>query len=59
MKKTEQKDYAEKSEKNTYTPSLKPISSLEKEIGYVFKNKEIIRNALTHSSYSNETKKAN
>ena len=56
MKKTEQKDYAEKSEKNTYTPSLKPISSLEKEIGYVFKNKEIIRNALTHSSYSNETK---
>ena len=34
----------------------KPISELEKEIGYTFKNKEIITVALTHSSYSNEMK---
>lgn len=43
-------------EKNTYTPSLKPISQLEKSIGYVFKEKKLIKNALTHSSYSNENK---
>ena len=43
-------------EKNIYTPSLKPISQLEKSIGYVFKEKKLIKNALTHSSYSNENK---
>lgn len=43
-------------EKNIYTPSLKPISQLEKNIGYVFKEKKLIKNALTHSSYSNENK---
>lgn len=34
----------------------KPISELEKEIGYTFNNKDIITVALTHSSYSNERK---
>lgn len=46
-------------EKNTYTPSLKPISQLEKTIGYVFKDGQIIKTALTHSSYSNENKHKN
>jgi ribonuclease-3 len=32
------------------------IEVLEERIGYTFKNKELIRNALTHSSYSNEIK---
>lgn len=31
-----------------------PIELLEQAIGYTFKNKEIIKKALTHSSYSNE-----
>lgn len=43
-------------ENNTYSPSLKPIDMLEKEIGYIFKNKEYIQTALTHSSFSNENK---
>ena len=30
------------------------IEKLEKSIGYVFKNKELLKEALTHSSYSNE-----
>ena len=30
------------------------IEELEKSIGYVFKNKELLKEALTHSSYSNE-----
>lgn len=34
----------------------KPISELESKIGYKFKNKDIICEALTHSSYSNESK---
>lgn len=34
----------------------KPMSGLEKEIGYTFKNKEFLKIALTHSSYSNEMK---
>ena len=33
-----------------------PQEELEKKIGYVFKNKETLRCALTHSSYSNELK---
>ncbi len=32
----------------------KGINSFEKIIGYEFKNKDLIRTALTHSSYSNE-----
>ena len=32
----------------------KEISPLEKSIGYTFKDKELIKVALTHSSYSNE-----
>lgn len=32
------------------------ISMLEKRIGYTFKNKEILKEALTHSSYANELK---
>ncbi len=41
---------------NTYSPVLKPFSELEKVIGYTFKNKEYIKNALIHSSFSNEIK---
>ncbi len=33
-----------------------PISSLEKKLGYTFKNKKLIETALTHSSYANELK---
>ena len=33
-----------------------PIESLEEKIGYKFKNKNIIKTALTHSSYANELK---
>ncbi|MBQ9761054.1 MAG: ribonuclease III [Clostridia bacterium] len=32
-----------------------PLDGLEKKLGYRFKNKELLRRALTHSSYSNET----
>ena len=32
----------------------KEISALEERIGYKFKNQELIKTALTHSSYSNE-----
>ncbi len=32
------------------------ISQLEKKIGYVFKDREIITTAITHSSYANERK---
>ena len=32
------------------------ISALEKKIGYTFKNKNILKEALTHSSYANELK---
>ena len=40
---------------------IEPLSylELEKNIGYVFRNKDFIITALTHSSYVNETKKAN
>ena len=31
-----------------------PMAELEKRIGYTFKNKSILEEALTHSSYSNE-----
>lgn len=34
----------------------KPMRELEEKIGYTFKNKEILTEALTHSSYSNEMK---
>lgn len=33
-----------------------PIEELEEKIGYRFKNKELLRTALTHSSYCNENK---
>ncbi len=33
-----------------------PQSELEEKIGYVFKNKMLLKTALTHSSYSNEMK---
>ena len=32
------------------------IAALEKTIGYTFKNKEVLKEALTHSSYANELK---
>ena len=32
------------------------ISQLEEKIGYKFSNRELLKNALTHSSYSNEEK---
>jgi len=32
------------------------INSLEKSIGYSFKNKELLLTALTHSSYANENR---
>lgn len=35
---------------------LKNIESLEKVIGYAFRDRELLKNALTHSSYSNEIK---
>ena len=34
-----------------------PASGLEQAIGYSFRDKELLQNALRHSSYSNETKK--
>ena len=34
------------------------FSELEKSIGYVFKNKELLKNALTHTSYAYENKVA-
>ena len=34
----------------------KPIGELEQKIGYTFKNRETLKVALTHSSYSNEMK---
>ena len=34
----------------------KPLAGLEQTIGYTFKNKQIITEALTHSSYANEHK---
>lgn len=34
----------------------RPISELEKTLGYTFKNKNLLRTALTHSSFSNENK---
>lgn len=33
-----------------------PIEELEEKIGYKYKNKELLRTALTHSSYCNENK---
>lgn len=34
----------------------KPICEFEKNIGYTFKNKQLLANALTHTSYANEHK---
>lgn len=34
----------------------RPQEELESKIGYIFNNKELLQNALTHSSYSNETR---
>ncbi len=34
----------------------RPQSELEEKIGYTFKNKNLLKTALTHSSYSNEMK---
>ncbi|MCR4679702.1 MAG: ribonuclease III [Lachnospiraceae bacterium] len=36
--------------------SQKAIESIEREIGYTFNNKELLLEALTHSSYTNEMK---
>ena len=33
-----------------------PLEALEKEIGYTFKNKNLLKEALTHRSYVNENK---
>ena len=41
----------EKMTNNTYT-----VERLEGRIGYIFQNKDLIRQALTHSSYANERK---
>ena len=30
------------------------LEKLEESIGYTFKNKELLKNALTHTSYANE-----
>ena len=35
---------------------MENIQAFEKMIGYTFKNKELLRIALTHSSYANENK---
>ncbi len=35
---------------------MENINAFEKAIGYTFKNKELLRIALTHSSYANENK---
>lgn len=35
---------------------VKDYSTIEKNIGYTFKNKNLLKNALTHSSYVNEHK---
>ena len=32
------------------------MQELEKNLGYTFKNKELLKQALTHSSYANETR---
>ena len=32
------------------------FTEFEKKIGYTFKNKELLHEALSHSSYANETK---
>ncbi len=41
----------------TRTDSLPlPLEGLEEKIGYKYKNKELLRTALTHSSYCNENK---
>ena len=32
------------------------LEKLEKSIGYTFKNKDLLKNALTHTSYANENK---
>lgn len=42
------------SEKRKYT--LHETDSLEEKLGYVFADKKLLRNALCHSSYSNERK---
>ena len=34
----------------------RPQEELELKIGYVFENKELLKTALTHSSYSNEVR---
>ena len=36
--------------------SQEAIESIEREIGYTFNNKELLLEALTHSSYTNEMK---
>ncbi|MDO5572462.1 MAG: ribonuclease III [bacterium] len=38
---------------------LTDYTALEKKIGYVFKDQELLQKALTHSSYSNEFKSTN
>jgi ribonuclease-3 len=43
-------------EHNNYSPALKTISQLEETINYTFKDKNLIKTALVHSSYSNENK---
>lgn len=35
---------------------MEKVEAFEKEVGYVFQNKELIKIALTHSSYANENK---
>ena len=44
------------------TPSqeiLQSIEALQKRIDYVFKNADILRTAITHSSFANEEKQTN
>ena len=39
--------------------NLTPIERLESAIGYSFKDKSLLRRAMTHSSHSNETGERN
>lgn len=43
----------------TFEPNINPMVRLETAIGYSFKDKALLRRAMTHSSHSNETGERN